>query len=227
MYMGLLLACVSLLLGVAKVRVNQHAHDTLYDRYPAIYQQVSRLALETFGNAPKVMSFGSSTGLEALTLAQRYFEKSVIVGVDVDEVTLSQARSTCANVSSRVFMFNGEKTALGALGLYDVIFANSVLCRHPWDPRPENVYQFSLFEQTIATLSEVLRPRGILCIINPNYRIEDTAAWLTHHYVQENVVDCGNFVRLFDRNGTTLPRRDLCVYRKTSRSHSHGTRGRR
>ena len=70
-----MLGCGPLLLGVAKVRVNQYAHDTLYDRYPAIYQQVSRLALETFGNAPKVMSFGSSTGLEALTLAQKYFEK--------------------------------------------------------------------------------------------------------------------------------------------------------
>ena len=126
-----MLGCGPLLLGVAKVRVNQYAHDTLYDRYPAIYQQVSRLALETFGNAPKVMSFGSSTGLEALTLAQKYFEKSVIVGVDVDEVTLSQARSTCANVSSRVFMFNGEKTALGALGLYDVILVPILVAVEP------------------------------------------------------------------------------------------------
>jgi len=42
-----MLGCGPLLLGVAKVRVNQYAHDTLYDRYPAIYQQVSRLALET------------------------------------------------------------------------------------------------------------------------------------------------------------------------------------
>lgn len=219
----LLLACGSPLLGVAKVRVNQHAHDTLYDRYPTVYQQVSRLAHETFGTAPKVLSFGSSTGLEALTLAQKYFVKSVIVGVDVDEDTLSQARSTCANVSSRVFMFNGKETALRALGMYDVIFANSVLCRHPWDPRPANFYPLSLFGETIATLSDVLRPKGILCIINTNYRLEDTPAWLTHHYVEENVVDCSNFVPLFDRNGTTLPRRDMCVYRKTTRSHSQGS----
>ena len=80
----------------------------------------------------------------------------MIVGVDVDEDTLSQARSTCANVSSRVFMF--KETALRALGTYDVIFANSVVCRHPWDPMPANFYTLSVFGETIATLSDVLRP---------------------------------------------------------------------
>ena len=78
---------------------------------------------------------------------------------------------------------------------------------------PANFYPLSVFGETIATLSDVLRPKGILCIINTNYRLEETAAWLTHHYVEENVVNCNNFVPLFDRNGTTLPRRDICVYR--------------
>ena len=84
---------------------------------------------------------------------------------------------------------------------------------NPWDPMPANFYPLSVFGETIATLSDVLRPKGILCIINTNYRLEETAAWLTHHYVEENVVNCNNFVPLFDRNGTTLPRRDMCVYR--------------
>ena len=91
---------------------------------------MSRLARSTHwaGNRPaKILSFGSSTGKEAVTLARRYFPRSQIVGVDIDEATLNEARATCANYSSRVTFFNGKEQPLSAHGTYDVIFANSVL----------------------------------------------------------------------------------------------------
>ena len=98
-----------------------------------MFAEVHRLSKAL--HAPKILSFGSSTGKEALTLASKYFHDSIIVGVDVDEPTLSAARQTCAeaNVSDRVFFFNALQRPLDSLGTYHIIFADSVLCRHPWN----------------------------------------------------------------------------------------------
>ena len=61
--------------------------------------------------------------------------------------------------------------------MYDVIFANSVLCHHPWDytAKASDWYPFSLFDQTLQAVAEVLRPKGILSLVNTNYRLEDTS----------------------------------------------------
>merc|ERR1712196_614415 len=144
--------------------------------------QVRRLS-EAFLNDgnPKILSFGSSTGMEALTLASKYFNHSIIVGVDVDDPTLSAARETITqanvSVSDRVFFFNAEKMPLDSLGTYDIIFANSVLCHNPWNfhRSAKEWYPFSLFEETVLLLDQVLHQGGILVIINTNYRFQDTS----------------------------------------------------
>lgn len=119
-------------------RRNQISHATARNRYPHVFTEVHKLSQSLKnGHAPKILSFGSSTGVEALTLASKYFHHSVIVGIDVDDKTLNEARENTlrANFSDRVFFFNDLKLPLHSLGTYDIIFADSVLCHHPWDFR--------------------------------------------------------------------------------------------
>jgi len=204
--------------GLSAGQQIQHSHHTSENRYPHVYREVARLAHSTAwtaGRPAKILSFGSSTGKEALTLARRYFERSQIVGVDIDAATLDEARSTCANYSSRVSFFNGKERPLKAFGTYDVIFANSVLTLNNKQfpvPKIPELFPFESFEKTVRKLTDVLQPRGLLCMINTNYRLEDTS--LAALYGLEPVSGCTNFVPLFDKAGTQLQIRDVCVYRK-------------
>ena len=199
---------------------NQIAHDTSLNRYPHVFAEVHRLSKAL--HAPKILSFGSSTGKEALTLASKYFHDSIIVGVDVDEPTLSAARQTCAeaNVSDRVFFFNGEQRPLDSFGTYDIIFASSVPYRHPWNFHVKSMkwYPFSLFEETTRKLDQVLNAGGILVMINTNYRFQDTS--VAHAYKEARVEKCGNFVPLFTNAGKQLSQQDVCVFAKQNNTMS-------
>ena len=208
--------------GVSTTQRNQISHVTSLNRYPHVFAEVHRLSRALLhDHAPKILSFGSSTGQEALTLASRYFPHSIVVGVDVDEPTLSAARRICAdaNVSDRVFFFNSEQRPLDSLGAYDIIFADSVLCRNPWNRHIS--YPFSLFEQTTRQLDQVLNAGGILVMINTNYRFQDTS--VAHAYREAHVEKCGNFVPLFTPAGKHLSLQDVCVFAKQNNTMSRGT----
>ena len=158
------------------VRRNQEAHSTGYNResdiLTALKQEYTNGATAwRMPKTPKILSFGSSFGLEALAVAELYFPNSVVVGVDVDDATLEKARMNTRNVSDRVFLFNADKLPLASLGSYDVVLAHNVLCHHPW-PRhqtPDKWYPLSLFEETLLAISAVLRVGGLLSVVNSNY----------------------------------------------------------
>lgn len=199
---------------------NQVSHFTREDRYPEVYNATVRLSLN---EAPKILSFGASTGDEANTIAQKYFLRSVIVGVDVDDVTLAQAREKCAKFSDRVFMFNGLRWPLNLLGTYDIIFANSVLCSHTGGPDDQRTsiterYPFSLFQNTVLQLHQSLRMGGILVMVNSNYRLEDTS--VANAYRAEPSLSTGckmsNFVPLYTPDGALRPEQSehACIYIK-------------
>ena len=214
----MLLVYYALIFGAFSTTLrNQISHATYYDRYPHVFAEVHRLSKALMHDrVPKILSFGSSTGLEAVTLS-RYFHASIIVGADVDDQTLSAARDTCAkaNVSDRCFFFNDEKMPLDSLGMYDIVFANSVLCRHPWDHNrtAADWYPFERFQETIKKLNQVLREGGILVMINTNYRFDDTS--VARAYRTAPVGNCTrNRVPLFTPAGGHLPPRDVCVFTK-------------
>ncbi len=205
--------------GVSTTHRNQISHVTFQNRYPHVFAEVHRLSKALSNDrAPKILSFGSSTGEEALTLASKYFRHSIIVGVDVDDPTLSAARETITSanvsVSDRVFFFNAEKMPLDSLGAYDIIFADSVLCRNPWafHLNATEWYPFSLFDETVILLDQVLREGGILVMINTNYRFQDTS--VAHAYQEAHVHGCTNMVPLFTPAGQRLSLQDVCVFTK-------------
>eukprot|EP00435_Cladocopium_sp_Y103_P036384 s645_g9.t1 len=191
---------------------NQVKHDTAYNRYPNVYRAASRLSKSDV----KILNFGSSVGLEIKTLAEIYFPKATLVGVDVNDKILNEARNNNVNHSNRTFFFNSRVFPLDLLGTYDMVVANSVLCLHPHFDL--DAYPFSIFESSLVEINRVLQVGGLLSMVNPSYRLEDTS--IGSHYKPVDI-DCGNaptccnqFVPVHDTKGRGVPLRDICLFKK-------------
>ena len=191
----------------------QNMHTTQIDRYPSIYSAVRSVALKNNLRAPKILSFGCSVGLEAFTLAKMYFPDSAIVGTDLKEALLIEAKRNNECFGSRVQFFNSAKFPLNNFGKYDIIFANSVLCVHP--PPPGGVFHtfpYTEFNKAVESLDSILKPSGLLVMVNTNYRFEDTNVSQGYYRVQRG--QCHNYVPLHDATGLPHERSNKCIYQK-------------
>lgn len=165
----------------------QLSHATAMNRYPDEYQAVREhirgLASPTKagGGKYKLLSFGSATGEEAITLATMYFRdddkdddsgsKTIIFGVDLHQESIDKAKVSWAEVATtnnnngsggsgaggdnqdKVTFFNGKDTDLSTNGPYDAIFANSVLCYHGTrGVNPQSIVEKFPFQQFESTL---------------------------------------------------------------------------
>ena len=205
----------------------QHSHATELDRYPTVFQKSTELMAGRSDGTAKILSFGCPVGLEAKSLALKYFPDSMIVGVDVDEAVLSQARSNTAHLADRVHFFNSAHWPLSTFGDYDIVFATSVLCLNPPPSSISNLsnaFPFSSFETALVLIDSVLREGGLLVAVNTNYRLEDTSIAHRYHAAlpRRSVSDatlerqtCHDFVPLIDATGTEqLQRWDGCMWWK-------------
>lgn len=222
--------------------VNQLLHDTYFNRYPDEYQQAVRLVGDTANNHEdlKILSFGSSTGMEAKALGTLYFPKAKIFGVDVDDPTLETARQLISAEAdaSRYTFFNGLNQPIAHYGPYDLIFANSVLCQHPVAvpgcavyagggnhettmdcplEKFDKVYSFATFEETLQRLDAALKEGGYLAIVNSSYEFEATDVFAKGNYeVAENAVCKSNVVPRVNRLTQRFEYHNErpCLYRK-------------
>jgi len=190
----------------------QVSHTTAMNRYPDEYTAVKEYVEDHMSSTPnmKFLSFGSSTGLEAISLASLYFNDTkhsniTIYGVDIDQTTLNEAKQNVAKqnppiLESKISFFNGKDTDINAYGKYDVIFANSVLCFHgSRDASAKNImahFSFDDFEATLTNLDTSLREGGLFAMVNSNYFFEDSTVGKRY----KRVANCTtNFVPKLDR----------------------------
>lgn len=197
-------------LGTSSMKQAQHSHVTSFDRYSIPYAT----ALYSSRAEPlNILSFGCSTGMEAHTLATKYFPTSTLHGYDIDDETLSTARGRNKNMSLRMHFHNGKRVRLDEHGPYDVIFANSVLCAHPPPKHHAHEFPFSLFQGLVTDLYQVLKVGGVFVVVNTNYLVTDTNIG---QFLEPLLCECKNFVPLMASNGTYLNRKsdEPCVFRK-------------
>jgi len=190
----------------------QLSHTTAMNRYPDEYAAVKEYVEEHMASKPnmKFLSFGSATGLEAISLASLYFYHSKhsdinIYGVDLDQKTLDEAKENVAKqnppiLEPKISFFNGNDADIDDYGKYDVIFANSVLCFHGRGKIPAKAitkhFSFDDFEATLTDLDASLREGGLFAMVNSNYYFEDSV--VAKRY--KRVANCtGNFVPKVDR----------------------------
>jgi len=95
----------------------QLSHMTKSNRFPKIFESAKELQ----PSAKRIMSFGCSTGEEAMTLAE-LFPDSEIVGVDIDNHSVTTARRN-NKFRDRVYF----QTDPGATGKYDLVTCLMVL----------------------------------------------------------------------------------------------------
>jgi len=187
----------------------QVSHATNMNRYPDEYLAVKEFLRKrsSTGQKIKLLSFGSSFGLEAISLATLYFNEEegfpdvTIYGYDIDDETINVSKENVARHDKPlpIHFFDGRETPLNFDGKYDAIFANSVLCDATSDPMTLEVieahFPFQDFEASLSKLDAVLNDGGVLAIINSSYNFADST--LAERY--EVVAQCsGDFVPRVD-----------------------------
>lgn len=146
------------------------------DRYPRIFSFVRDRLSDI--DAPRLLSFGCSTGEEVFTL-RHYFPQAEILGIDINPRSIAICRKELNRTGDTNIRFElaGSPKAEPE-NYYDAIFCMAVL-RHGelGVSRPEDcshLIRFADFEKTVAGLSRILKPSGYLSIRSSNFRFADT-----------------------------------------------------
>lgn len=185
----------------------QIATSTRPNRYPAIFKAAAELAAALDVDVRPVLSYGCSTGHEALSLAD-YFPASRILGVDVSSEALAEARANTAD-HPRVTVAISEPGVILETAPFGAIFAMSVLCRWPQTRAMTDiseVFPFADFERHARLLDDALAPGGVLVLFNSSYSFRDTAVAAGYDLVlspmlNERTLLLGDQVRRFGRDG--------------------------
>jgi hypothetical protein len=152
--------------------VHQTTPQTAEERYPEFFDLAARLAPE----AQRVLSFGCSTGEELISLRRR-FPNAEIVGAEINPRSRAIARRRVSTDSHSTVV--APKAVDGS---FDAIFALSVFQREPHKVAETELedlsgfYPFARFDVGLNALVAMLRPNGLLCVVNAQYRVEDSSA---------------------------------------------------
>jgi hypothetical protein len=219
-------------------KVMQVSHATSSDRYPdqytAVRDYLHSKKMPTFHHRVNLLSFGSSYGNEAITLATLYFTNATgfdditIQGFDVDTETIDRAKQYVSQYEERplpIQFHDGRLIPLNIHGLYNAIFANSVLCDATSVPynveTVMNHFSFQDFEENLNKLDSVLIVGGVLAMINTSYRFEDSELIKSGRY--EPIAKClGHHVPYVDVEKREFVANDEkvmrdCVWKKLRR----------
>lgn len=196
-----------------RVQVNT---KTSLDRYPIIFENVATAASEL--PAKRVLSYGCSTGEEALILSSKYFPDAQVIGVEISDKALAKAQTLTAGMP-RISIHHSTPETLAEQGPYDAIFAMSVLCRWPDSMDMDNIaalFPFDQFCAQVATLDAVLQPGGVLAIYNANYEFLHTPVAAGYDVVLGTQLYHSGSVKKFRPDGSAAPGRSptACIYRK-------------
>lgn len=149
----------------------QGATHTEPNRYPELFAACARELART--PAPRILSFGCSTGEEAASLAA-LLPHAVLVGVDINPWCLRQA----AKAHPQFRFLQPSSAAFAAEPPFDAIFAMAVFQRTENRTTDTAValgsFTFARFEEEVARLDSRLRPGGLLFLDECDFLFADT-----------------------------------------------------
>lgn len=163
--------------GWQGARLFQPATVTRMDRHPALFDLVAAQLADH--PAPRLLSFGCSTGEEAFTLA-RHLPDAGIDAIDANPACIAQARRTAdRSHSKRIRFLCADVPDAFAPHRYDAVFCLSVLRHGDLEAhRPErctDLLPFVRFAAAVEALDRCVRPGGLLVLWGCNFRFTDTA----------------------------------------------------
>jgi 2-polyprenyl-3-methyl-5-hydroxy-6-metoxy-1,4-benzoquinol methylase len=184
----------------------QPYNHTLPDRYPWLFC----FTREMLGDGPErhILSFGCSTGAEVFSL-RRYFPAAQLMGMDVDPLNIARCRARARRQDASGINFaTASTTETERTGTYDAIFCLSVLCHGDLTTSGvehcDGFLRFEMFERMVTDFARCLKPRGLLLLLNTNFRFGDTAIAKDFDVVLR--ADSGQLGPdvLFDRNNALM-----------------------
>lgn len=196
-------------------RVHQTSPTTRLDRYPAVFAHVQQLCAANA--SPHILSFGCSTGEEAISL-RTYFPGATIVGADVNRYSLRVARRQAAGTGAKFIL--STELAVKDNGPYDIIFCMAVLERAPEQVRNHNIqdisalYPFSKFEEQLAALDRSLRPGGLMVVKFAQYLLEDTVLADRYEPASDGPIERQDMIRFHPSGLRKAPGRGPVIFRK-------------
>ncbi len=152
--------------------LHQFRSYTELERYPELFDLTARLQPA----AAHILSFGCSTGEELESLRRR-FPLARIVGAEINPRARRAAQRRMAG-DPGVGVIAPESVT----GPFDIVFALAVLQVEPHRIERQGVtdlstiYRFERFDRAIVRLTGLLRAGGLLCVMNAQYRVEDSSA---------------------------------------------------
>lgn len=180
---------------------------TSFDRYPEIFRTAqARVAQKSGpglnGSSLRILSFGCSDGDEMDTI-RAYFPDAQIFGCDID---LDAAKSR-DRLPGRVFLSTRDNVL--EHGPYDVIFACSVLCRHPL-PRNKTVpdlFPFTEFVDLATWIDDALAGDGLFCLYNGSYLFEELPFASAYRPIRSGLISENGFLSKWHSTGQQVTRR--------------------
>lgn len=153
----------------------QPAPVTWRDRHPEFFTLAQRKLANIA--APRILSYGCSTGEEVFTLA-RYIPHARIDGLDINPRSIGIAqRAVEAGDVDRIH-FACASAPPEDVAIYDAIFCLSVLRHGRLDHEQiedcSHILPFSRFAEVIEALDRTLKPGGLLFLWGSNFRFADT-----------------------------------------------------
>ena len=177
----------------------QIATVTALDRYPSIFESTTRIITER-DSQTKVLSFGCSTGAEVFTLDSIYLEGCEIIGLDINDEVIKEAKNQPTSNKNKISFFNTKE--FDYKQTFDVILAMSVLCKWPQAQAKlyiKDMYSFEDFSLQIIEIDSLLKVGGFFVIHNSNYYFEDTTTFLDNYRVYDTAQSDIGFVTRFDK----------------------------
>ncbi len=168
--------------------------------------------------APRILSFGCSSGYECLDL-KRLCPSAFVLGCDVSEKAVMEAQKRCAQ--SEIIIFPSTPEAVAQNGPYDVITAMSVLTRYPAirdKAEIDGIYSFNQFERMLGVLIEALSSRGLLVIYNSPYLFERTRYARRFRKVLPASGPGNGWIDKYDEHGRQLTRVEARFHKQIFRN---------
>ncbi len=157
------------LIRTERGRLFQPFPDTWEERYPTLFDALAERLADL--PAPRILSFGCSSGAEVRALRSR-LPQARIIGIDLNPRALAKARSDDPH------RLSSYRSAVDPADRFDAVLALAVF-RHGKleSDRPEDcsaILTFAQVEQGVGTLDACLVPGGWLAIHHSHFRFTDT-----------------------------------------------------
>jgi hypothetical protein len=134
---------------------------------------------------------------------EKFFPHAEIFGVDINREALASAR---ANYGQLITFLEPDHDSVLANGLYDLVTAMSVWCRHP--PEFQSGRQigldFGVWSDALHQIDACLAEEGLLLLYNSNFAFRSHPVAAKYQPIRDPRFNEACFVNQFDESGRVL-----------------------